>query len=543
VFLVVGQPGSEARLVADALDAHPDLVVAGRGELLLPLAFVLQRVSEPVAARRLAAELIVADKGFASGIGAHLSADEVTAVVADAPLRLGPLLARLYSEVAEAADAVEAGTMLSVLANPVLNRVGLYDGPIQLIHVVRDGRAVAAAAARATPGPVDVARRWDQANRLFQDRRSGDPQRYALVRVEDFLANPQRGVRRLGGHLWPDDDKPFDPPKRKLPAVTPLGKATRREVEQVAKEGLFVFGYVPPARSLRRAAILGGRKAKALRERRRRSVEHRRAQAWANEAPPPFAPETEAEKVAPASCNVCRWTGPGFTGQQHAESADCPRCGTIARERFHLAGLAAPPDDRRLTLVETAPRLHGTYAEAMGRWFDYTEIEPAYVGGPLGHLGALGSLADGSADRIVSAHDLHTVADPDALLAQFRRVLAPAGVLLLQVPILAGETTRLPAADTAAPGTARWAFGVDLIERFAAAGLAAELLVTDEFVDLAKGGPERWAKATTTGEVDLEGVFGAAATATLTPMADRATARRHGWTPAVLFVTIRAQKA
>jgi hypothetical protein len=538
VFLVVGQPGSEARLVADALDAHPDLVVAGRGELLLPLAFLLQRVSEPVAARRLAAELIVADKGLAAGIGAHLSADEVTALVAEAPLRLGPLLAEVFGAVARAAGVRQAGTMLSVLANPVFNRVGLYEGDVRLVHVVRDARTVAASA----PGATDAARRWDQANRLFHERRTAHPAGYGVVRVEDFLRRPDRSIARLAPVLG-IDPRGHHLPTRTAPSVTPLDKATRREVEQVAKEGLFVFGYVPPAGSVRRAAILGWRKAEALRERRRRSREHRKAQAWAHEAPPPFAPESEAEKLAPATCNVCRWTGPGFTGQQHAESADCPRCGTIARERFHLAGLAAPADDRRLALVETAPRLHGTYADAMGRWFDYTEVEPAYVGGPLGHLGGLEALADGSADRIVSAHDLHTVADPDALLAQFHRVLAPDGVLLVQVPILAGESTPLPAADTAAPGTARWSLGVDVLDRFAAAGFAAELLVTDEFVDLAKGGPETWAKATTTGEVDLGGVFGAAATATLTPIADRATARRHGWTPAVLFVTIRARKA
>jgi SAM-dependent methyltransferase len=541
VFLVVGQPGSEARLVADALHTHPDLVLAGRGELLLPLAFLLQRVSEPVAARRLAAELIVADKGFASGIGAHLSADEVAAVVADAPLRLGPLLTDLYAAVARAAGARSAGTQLSVLANPVLNRVGLYEGDIKLVHVVRDARTFAATASGSST-PLDLARRWDQANRLFRDRRGGDPARYAVVRLEDFVRRPDRAVSRLAPVLGIAAGV-HDLKARAEPRVTPLDRTTRRAVTEVASDGLFLFGYVPPQGSLRRSVILGWRKAKALRERRRRSVEHRRAQAWAHEAPPPYGPETEAEKVAPASCNVCRWTGPAFTGQQHAESADCPRCGTIARERFHLAGLAPAADGRRLALLETAPRLHGTYAEAMGRWFDYTELEPRYQAVPLGHLADIEARPDGSADRIVSAHDLHTVADPDALLAQFRRVLVADGVLLVQVPVLGAVTTPLAAADTAAPGTARWSFGVDVLERFAAAGFAAELLVTDEFVDLAKGGPEAWAKATTTGEVDLEGVLGAAATATLTPIADRATARRHGWTPAVLFVTIRARKA
>jgi SAM-dependent methyltransferase len=152
-------------------------------------------------------------------------------------------------------------------------------------------------------------------------------------------------------------------------------------------------------------------------------------------------------------------------------------------------------------------------------------------------------LADGSVDRILSAHDLHTVPDPDAVLAAFRRVLAPDGVLLVQVPLLTTRTEPLEAAPTAAPGTARWSFGIDLLERFADAGFDAELLVTDELVELAEGGPDAWTGAATSGELDLEGVLGAAAKAPLASIASRATARRRGWLPAVLFVTIRARRA
>ena len=94
-------------------------------------------------------------------------------------------------EVARAAGVRSAGTMLSVLANPVLNRVGLYEGDVRLLHVVRDARSVVAGS-DAHAAAVDIARRWDQANRLFRDRRGGDPATYALVRVEEFLRHPGR---------------------------------------------------------------------------------------------------------------------------------------------------------------------------------------------------------------------------------------------------------------------------------------------------------------------------------------------------------------
>ena len=59
------------------------------------------------------------------------------------------------------------------------------------------------------------------------------------------------------------------------------------------------------------------------------------------------------------------------------------------------------------------------------------------------------------------------------LLAQFHRVLAPGGVLLLQIPVLDATTTTLDAAATAAPGTARWAFGMDVLDRITGGRLRA----------------------------------------------------------------------
>ena len=34
------------------------------------------------------------------------------------------------------------------------------------------------------------------------------------------------------------------------------------------------------------------------------------------------------------ACNVCGWVGERFLGTEHCESAQCPVCGSIARDRF-----------------------------------------------------------------------------------------------------------------------------------------------------------------------------------------------------------------
>lgn len=534
MFLVVGQRGSEARLVADALDHHPDLVVAGSGELIVPLAFLLQRVGDPDAARRLAADLVVAHRGYADGIGRHLDPDAVHAALADVPTRLGAVLVALYDAVAEAAGAHQAGTLLPVMGNPVLNRTGLYDAGIQLVHVVRDPRTVVAGS-EGHQTPAEIARQWDQANRLFRERRGGDPHRYRLVRLEDCLNEPDLTFESMATFLGTQPDA-ASLLIEEIDEVPALSAEDEEVVREVARDGLFEFGYEPPLGSPRRWARLAVQRADRLQRRAGKALATARDRAWALRAPGPWVPPTEKEALAPVWCNVCRWTGKGFAGQQHAESADCPRCGCIARERFHLHGL----DGGGRSVLETTPRLSGSYARAMRRWFDYSVLDAVAADGPLGHLGGLTALADGSVDDVLCAHDLQAVPDPDATLAELRRVVRPGGRLLLQVPILAATTEVLPATATAAPGTARWSFGVDLVDRVADAGFATGLLVTDEFAELVAAGPDAWGKAATSGEVDLAGVLGGAGAVELVPVADRPLARRSGWLPAVLFTTIRA---
>src|SRR5215204_6524190 len=55
---------------------------------------------------------------------------------------------------------------------------------------------------------------------------------------------------------------------------------------------------------------------------------------WVDTAPSPWDVSTKAESRAAAWCNICRWTGAAFEGPQHCEFATCPRCGSIARDRF-----------------------------------------------------------------------------------------------------------------------------------------------------------------------------------------------------------------
>lgn len=541
MFLVVGQRPSGSGVVAGALDAHPDLLVLGAGDLLVPLAFLLERVRDPEAARRLFGDLVVAAREFDDGIGRHLDADGVHQALAGTPVRLGALLNALYDAVATAAGVRAAGTVLPRMGMAVLTRTGLHEAGIPYVHVVRDIRTIVAAGLGGDESPAIAARRWDTQNRMFRQRWGTDPARYRTVRYEDLLADPVRTVREVGRFLGAG----VDPDTMALTVEegpAPLDAATKALVTAEAVEGLYDFGYDPPQGSPRRLIRAVARRADAGYQRSRRAAAAAANRAWVLRAPAPGRPSRRDDDLAPAWCNICRWAGEAFSGVPHAESADCPRCGSIARQRFHVHALGLEPTTGGRRVLETAPRSAGQYARAMGRWCDYTVLDPAPGPGPLGHLAAIAELPDGSVDALLSAHDLQSVPDPDAVLAEFARVLAPGGALLLQVPVLSGASTAIEVADTAAPGTARWSFGVDVHERVAAAGLATELLVTEELADLAAAEPESWAKAPGSGEVDVESLLAALADASLVAVADRRVARRCGWLPGVLFVTVRGRR-
>ena len=57
-------------------------------------------------------------------------------------------------------------------------------------------------------------------------------------------------------------------------------------------------------------------------------------------------------------CNICGWHGAAFARPAHSEMADCPHCGSIARDRFlYWCWTHRLQYDREARLLETSPRL------------------------------------------------------------------------------------------------------------------------------------------------------------------------------------------
>ena len=238
-------------------------------------------------------------------------------------------------------------------------------------------------------------------------------------------------------------------------------------------------------------------------------------------------------------CNICRWTGSAFLGQAHTESAECPQCGSIARDRFLLWCFTSRSGKMRGTrMIETSPRLGGEYRAYMQRWFSYRTSDfdlSAHRGDIQLDLQQI-DLPDASVDVILTPHVLEHVPDTDRALSELFRVIAPGGRMYLQVPLVYGATAAPTTPEFHADNTpVFWNFGWDLTDRLRAAGFTATVLVTNEYDDVLRG--ELSAPDPHGDGFHVDTLLEHVRIADLTPIADTDEARRMGFEPCYHFAT------
>lgn len=214
------------------------------------------------------------------------------------------------------------------------------------------------------------------------------------------------------------------------------------------------------------------------------------ADAWWQEAPPLWKPPTATEE-RDRWCNICRWTGSAFQGVAHTESATCPRCGSIARDRFLAWCFTRRSGNMRgVRVIETSPRLGAEYRAYMQRWFAYRTSDfdlSAHRGDIQLDLQDI-DLPDAAVDVILTPHVLEHVPDTDRALSELFRVIAPGGRMYLQIPIVYGTTAAPVEPEFHADNTpVFWNFGWDLTDRLRATGFTTRVLVTDEYDGVLRG--------------------------------------------------------
>ncbi|HVU72761.1 MAG TPA: class I SAM-dependent methyltransferase [Mycobacteriales bacterium] len=188
-----------------------------------------------------------------------------------------------------------------------------------------------------------------------------------------------------------------------------------------------------------------------------------------------------------AWCNVCGWRGVQFRGSPHSESAYCPSCRSVARDRFLVwCWTNRRPYRRADEVLETSPRLRGRYRSRMARVVRYRASDFDQ----RGHAADLTidlqgiDLPDASLDVVMTAHTLEHVEDPAKALAELHRVVRPGGVVFLMVPMAQGRTRRPAGEEHHDDDTlVRWRFGWDLADLLDAAGFRSSALVTQDLAD------------------------------------------------------------
>lgn len=250
------------------------------------------------------------------------------------------------------------------------------------------------------------------------------------------------------------------------------------------------------------------------------------------------------ESSEPHCCNICHWTGSEFTGLFHCEMAHCPRCNSIARDRFlMLCFLARTPYRQDLRVLETSPRLGQAYRRAMRRSFSYTASDfdlSAHEGDIRLDLQDI-DLADESIDVLLTPHVLEHVPDTNRALREMFRILSPGGRMYLQVPLCRGTTAVPSVPEFHADDTpVFFNFGWDLTDALRSVGFDVHVLVTAEFFDLLS---DRHRPPEVQGDgFDLVTMWNDVRTEDLEVVADRSISRRLGILPAHQFVTWECAK-
>lgn len=245
-----------------------------------------------------------------------------------------------------------------------------------------------------------------------------------------------------------------------------------------------------------------------------------------------------------ASCNICWWSGDAFFGFPHSESATCPGCGSIARDRFLFFCFIQRTAPGFYRLLETSPRLGGAYHRAMSNWFDYraSDFDQRAHRTEL-HLDLQNlDLEDDSLDVILTPHVLEHVPHTENALTEIHRVLTPGGRMFLQVPVQQGWTA--PPTTPEFHGDATpvfWRFGLDLTEQLREVGFRSHLLCTSGFHSMVEVGARTWPDPVSP-EFDVDSLLAAASVRDLVPVTDSELTRVLGFHPSYMFLTWEAVK-
>lgn len=254
--------------------------------------------------------------------------------------------------------------------------------------------------------------------------------------------------------------------------------------------------------------------------------------------PWPAAALASARMPVQRVCNICGWHGAEFGGPPHSEMANCPYCGSVARDRFlYWCWTHRVRYDEKARVLETSPRLDARYRGRMGKLVAYTASDydesahKAMIKIDLQDI----DLPDASIDVTLTPHVLEHVPDTGRALAELFRVTRPGGSVLLMIPMPQGTTAPPVEPEYHGDNTlVYWRFGWDLRQMITRAGFEVTCLVTQPLIDRLRR--RQWDTGCSGPDIDEVDLLQAADPATLTAVAGEAESRTYGFEPDLHFI-------
>jgi hypothetical protein len=269
VFSIFGSPRSGTTLLASIVSLHSQLYIPDETDFIVPVAFVIDRIRDPIAGKRVILDLIFNSNRFMR-LRESISNGEIETAVMSADYSLYDIIDGIFRQISRVHGVKLAGDKSPNDIHYVwkLIKNGYFEHGIRVIHLVRDVRAVVESLQRMNwmnpLDPVEYARFWVFSNMLLHQYLK-NRENYLLVKYEHLVKDPETEVRKICRHL----DVPFEPqmlsndrgwqydtstPQHKnlrSPITSEfiemwqqrLHRDTIRQIDLIARDGLVTFGY------------------------------------------------------------------------------------------------------------------------------------------------------------------------------------------------------------------------------------------------------------------------------------------------------------
>jgi hypothetical protein len=270
MFFIFGSPRSGTTLLAQCLNAHPDLAIPHETDFIIPAAFIFDRVPDLGVRREILKLLIPQTAAFASSLGEYLDSADIHRIIEAGALNLAQFLDDIFAAVAHRAGVRLAGDKSpnDLLFLRMLIKVDGIPPGARIVHIVRDVRdVVSSLMERGWVPQIEsyFSRFWSGSN-LYLHNIFRAKENYHLVKFEEFVTEPARIVAGVCQHLGIDFvPQMLDPDRRHsrykdVPhhrrlyeqiSIAPIGEFRRKmnpdliaQCEVQGAEAMAVFGYL-----------------------------------------------------------------------------------------------------------------------------------------------------------------------------------------------------------------------------------------------------------------------------------------------------------